>query len=304
MRSPWAPPFGPALGVDDVPPRLATLHVTVVDLDASAAGGPRWMAIDKFAACVDDALPRWVSLSGRPDVLAHPALPTLVGHAVRARVHCEVRTDATQLDPGRAWALLGAGLSRLTLVLTRPHSEARGVRNLERLVAMRDANRKPVPVARVEWWLNPAVPDGWADAMARWGDRVPEAPPVLRLVSRPNGAEQARRVRDELQAARRQASALRLRASVAAIDRILDGMSGDPRACRAPWHTAGVGVDGTVFPCARHRDAGPFGAAWGPGPLGATVRGPAARAFRSTLLARSPRDPVCASCADESLRGA
>jgi len=246
----------------------------------------------------DAARPLRIVLEGTPDPLEHPELVGLVAGASAAGAQVELRTTTVGLTPGRAHALLMAGLTTLTVPIPSADAErfaartggrslAATLREVERLVAMRDANRKPGPAIRFAVETSPDDPQvllhGGARAAvealatARFdGVRVVAvraAPPDVR----PAGGE-----------AHGAAPTVNGRAPPGARP------PGHP-VCLVPWNGAYLGADGRLSPCRRHASARPP-AHGGPEPFAAWWNGAAMRALRAEMSGSAPRNPVCAAC--------
>lgn len=242
------------------------------------------LAHDALAALLAEVRPLRVTLTD-PDAVAHAAK--------LARV--TLVTDGADLDAARAWALVHAGLDTLRLVVAaRPDAALRrGLRNVEKLVALRDANRKPGPEIAMTLRFDPGAPDGLVEALAAC-ERLDVAPDVA-LVPGPAHADALA----VLTRARAAAHAARRHATVRAIDDVARRLRGARGACRVPWYEAHVGADGVVHPCGPRVGTG---GGVGTAPhrrFAETWDGSAMRAFRATLAGRRDADPVCAACAHD-----
>ena len=110
------------------------------------------LSFAEFARIVDPARPLWLTLRGE-----HPELPPMIAHATQGGARVTLETDGC-VNAGRAYALIGAGLAELLVDVhhgdpERYPSLERVFRSVERLVAMRDANRKPGPAVALRLTL-------------------------------------------------------------------------------------------------------------------------------------------------------
>jgi radical SAM protein with 4Fe4S-binding SPASM domain len=76
-------------------------------------------------------------------------------------------TDGLELDAGRAYALIQAGLTHLEVHASEGHRD-RVLRNVEKLVAMRDANRKPGPEVTIRADQGAELPAADAPCYVPW----------------------------------------------------------------------------------------------------------------------------------------
>ncbi|MFN7145015.1 MAG: SPASM domain-containing protein, partial [Myxococcota bacterium] len=199
-------------------------------------------------------------------------------------------TDGADLDAGRAWALLHAGLDTLRLDVPARPDVARAVRNVEKLVAMRDANRKPGPAVEVWLRFDPIAPAGLVEALAAC-ERLDVAPHVALGPgpAHPDAAGVVARARDVARQARRHAT-------VRVLDDVARRLRGEGAPCRVPWYEAHVGADGAVHPCAPRVGRAPGVGTARHAPFAEAWAGPAMRAFRALLGARREADPLCHAC--------
>lgn len=123
--------------------RLAEAVVSASPLTLTVDVNDRSFA--DFTGIVDPARPLWLTVCGE-----HPELPRMISHATQGGARVTLETSEC-VNAGRAYALIGAGLAELLVDVDhgdpqRHPSLERVFRSVERLVAMRDANRKPGPM--------------------------------------------------------------------------------------------------------------------------------------------------------------
>ena len=267
------------------------------------------LPFDDFVRVYTPVRPVYLSLVGAPDPLGNPRLAEMVAHATAAGTCVSLVTDGTRLDAGRAYALLCAGLAKMkvTVAAVGPDVGEAVLRNVERFVAMRDANRWPAPEIELQLVVT-------CDTVAQAGALVElchrrftniAADIVLSTAGARAGGEDVP-VGDadalaELRRARALAETYALPRTVGALDAALVQLTQDlSRApCYVPWYTCVVAADGEVFPCGPHAARGtgvgnalrtPFAEVW---------NGAELRAFRARLRERRRDDAVCAGCRHE-----
>lgn len=273
----------------------AALAIDVVDAPAGVMLG-----LADFRRVYDAVRPAHLTLTGNGDPLANPHLAAMVAHAAAAGSTVRLDTPGRLLRAGPAYALLQAGLAELRAVLD--HADAVAVGNLQRLVAMRDANRKPGP--RIEVLL--ALPAG-VGALQPLLDlchaRLPGVEPMVRLSARAWGTGGARAAVPELRAARARAVVLGFPRTITSIDRTLAQITIGPGKgpCHVPWYAAHVSTSGALSPCVEDSRGGgrlgnsvfsDFLVLWNALPM---------RTFRKQTRRDRSGGDVCQSCFHEDI---
>ncbi len=285
-RSKDTAPLPPALGID-------------------VSGDPTPLSFVDFVRIFERVCPPALSFSGRGEPLRNEQLPRMIAHATAAGSRVDLVTDATLLDPGRAYALVQAGLAKLTVSIDA--DPEKGLRSVERLVAMRDANRKTGPRVEVRLGLSRRNVDQLGERIELCHARLPHVEPIVLGRFTDDGAEIPLGDPAAL-AALRDARALAerkgLRRTIGSIDAAIDHLTRDLASapCYVPWYSACVSTDGEVHPCHLHAIRGtsvgnalrePFEQVW---------NGPRMRAFRAGLRERRCADAVCSACRHEDDR--
>ncbi|MDP2313805.1 MAG: radical SAM protein [Pseudomonadota bacterium] len=276
------------------------------------------LKFEDFVRLYEPIRPVYLSLSGYGETLLNKHLPRMVAHATAAGSRVNIVTNGTLLDAGRAHALVEAGLAKMKVSIDAADPDVYAtvragadleqvLRNIERLVALRDANRKPGPQIEIQFVLFQGNVDQVCKLIELCHHRLPGIEPNL-LVMFTYG-EQADFVAktipfgdptalDELRRARVLAEGYGFRRTVGSIDAAIVQLTRDLASapCYVPWYSCLISTDGEVYPCCYHSIRGtsvgnalqePFADIW---------NGPRMRAFRAQLRVKRCADKVCATC--------
>lgn len=276
------------------------------------------LSFDDFCRIYDQIRPLYLSLSGYGETLLNKALPRMVAHATAGGSLVNVVTNGTLLDDGKASALLDAGLAKLKVSIDAAeaavyaHVRERGdldvvVRNVEKLVLMRDARRLGGPQVEVQFTMFRENLDQVSKLIELCHTRLPTVEPYFHVMftygeqplfverGLPHGDPTALAVFAEAEALARTYGYVRTASSLrTATAQLTRDLSRAP--CYVPWYSCLISTDGDVYPCCYQSIRGvkvgnvlrePFAEIW---------NGPAMQAFRRGLREDRCGDKVCATC--------
>lgn len=289
------------------------------------------MAFERFAALLD-AMPdlRELHLQGLGEPLLHARFFDMVAYAVARGVRVSANSNLTLLTEARARACVSCGLAALSVSLDgasaavyehirRKASHAKVLRNLDRLVAARDAAGSALQVRGVMVLMRgnlhelPALVEllhahGVHELLVqRLSNDLGDAALPRRYIPIRDYVDAAELRRDDLPrahavftVARERAQALGLALHLPRLDE-RDGAPGTARPrCTWPWDRLYVTAAGELLPCCMvaTADRARFGNVFDAGAvrLNEVWRAAPARAFRAALAGDTPPS-VCRSCA-------
>ena len=272
-----------------------------------------FMPKEQFSSLYDQIRPAYLSFGACGEATLHGHLAEMVAHATAGGTRVQVVTHGALLTPERASRLLNADLGKLKVSIDgaepavyakyRPGGDLEVVlRNVERLVAMRDARRLSVPVVELQMVLFREDLDQAEKLVDLCRTRFPGVTPnflmgraglVARAIQ--PGDSEAVRI---LGRARDLAAAFGFRRAATSLSHgiveVTTDLSSAP--CFVPWYSCMISTDGAVYPCCYHTVRGvsvgnactsPFAAVW---------NGPRMAEFRRALRTRRCDDAVCAAC--------
>ena len=277
-----------------------------------------FLSLSEFVGIYDQIRPVYLSLSGYGETLLNKEIAGMVAHATQAGSRVNIVTNGTLLDPDRAHRLLDAGLAKLKVSIDGADPEVYAkhragadleavLRNVERLVAMRDARRLSGPLVELQFVLFRENIDQVCKLIELCHARFQGIEPNL-LVMFTYGQQAGfveRSIADgdatalaELRRARSLAAGYGFRRTVGSIDAAITQLTQDLSSapCYVPWYSCLISTDGEVYPCCYHSIRGtsvgnvrtePFAEIW---------NGARMRAFRGALRERRCADKVCATC--------
>jgi radical SAM protein with 4Fe4S-binding SPASM domain len=275
------------------------------------------LSFDRFRHIYDQVKPLYLSLSGYGETLLNKRLPDMIAHATASGSMVNLVSNGTLLDGDRASRLLDAGLARLKVSIDAATPERYAqvreggelevvLRNIEKLLLMRDARRLPGPVVEVQCTIFKENIDEVQALVDLCVDRLGVEPYFHVMFT--YGEQEGFVARtldmgdaDAIATLRRAADHARSRKLVrtsSALDvarrQLETDLSSAP--CYIPWYSCIVSTDGDVYPCCYHSIRGtkvgnvlhtPFAEIW---------NGPAMAAFRRQLRTQRCADRVCATC--------
>lgn len=275
------------------------------------------LSLDRFRRLYDPIRPVYLSLSGYGETLLNKHVPAMISHAVAGGSRVTLVTNGTLLDGDRADALIEAGLARLKVSIDAADPEVyarvragadldRVLGNVERLLLMRDANRRPNPKVELQFTIFRDNVDQVEKLVELCHRRFTTVEPYFHVMftygeqaafvdkTLPAGSDAVQTLRRAAELARRYRYIRTASSLDTAVSQLTTDLSSAP--CYIPWYSCILSTDGDVYPCCYHTIRGtkvgnafetPFAEIW---------NGPAMRAFRAGLKARRCDDRVCATC--------
>ncbi len=277
-----------------------------------------FLSLESFRHLYDQIRPAYLSLSGYGETTLNKYLPEMVAHAAAQGSRVGLITNGTLLDTTRAQALLEAGLAKLKVSIDAADPEVYALHragadlevvlgNVERMMGMRDAQRRPGPLVELQLVIFRENVDQVRKLIDLCHARLPGVQPNFLVMftygEQAGFTEKALPMKDpavlaELDAARALATKYGFRRTLGSLDSAVIQLTRDLSSapCFVPWYSCLISTDGDVYACCHHTIRGiklgnalelPFADIW---------NGASMQAFRRSLKENRCADNVCATC--------